>query len=131
MTKRSLAVALAATLIAAPSIGQEPDGRVLYMNNCAACHGAELEGQPDWMVRKPDGRLPAPPHDATGHTWHHSDDQLFLIVKDGLAAIAPGYETDMPAFGETMTDAEIEAVLEFIKGTWPEREREIQADRSR
>lgn len=82
------------------------------------------------MQRKSDGRLPAPPHDATGHTWHHSDAQLFRIVKDGLASIAPGYETDMPTFAGSMTDDEIRAVLDYIKGTWPERERKIQAARS-
>ncbi len=32
------------------------------------------------------------------HTWHHSDDQLFRIVKEGLASIVPGYETDMLTF---------------------------------
>ncbi|KFL30611.1 cytochrome C [Devosia riboflavina] len=106
------------------------DGRTLYLDNCAACHGVELEGQPDWMARLSNGRLPAPPHDETGHTWHHSDAQLFRIVKEGLASIAPGYETDMPAFGATMTDTEITAVLDYIKSTWPDRVRESQAQRS-
>lgn len=106
-------------------------GQALYLANCAGCHGESLQGQPDWMRRKPDGRLPAPPHDASGHTWHHSDAQLFLITKQGLGAIAPGYESDMPAFGDKLTDAEITAVLEYIKSTWPERERAYQADRSK
>jgi mono/diheme cytochrome c family protein len=105
-------------------------GRQLYADRCAACHGANLEGQPDWMKRKPDGRLPAPPHDATGHTWHHSDDQLFQIVRDGLSAIVPGYETDMPAFAGVMTDDEIVAVLDYIKSTWPERQQALQKKRS-
>lgn len=26
-----------------------PDGAALYRDNCASCHGADLEGQPDWM----------------------------------------------------------------------------------
>lgn len=111
-----------------PGVAQT-DGRQLYMDHCARCHGAQLEGQPDWMVRKPDGRLPAPPHDASGHTWHHSNGQLLTIVRDGLEAIAPGYATDMPAFGETLTDEQILAILEFIKSTWPERERAFQAAR--
>lgn len=104
-------------------------GRALYVENCASCHGISLEGQPDWMKRKPDGRLPAPPHDASGHTWHHSDAQLFKIVKDGYTAIAPGYETDMPVYRDLLTDDEIRAILNYIKGTWPERERESQARR--
>jgi mono/diheme cytochrome c family protein len=105
-------------------------GQRLYAERCAACHGKNLEGQPNWKVRLATGRLPAPPHDTEGHTWHHPDEELFLITKEGLAAVVPGYETDMPAFRESMTDAEIRAVIEFIKSTWPERERTYQARRT-
>lgn len=116
-----------------PPAGSQPAesrGRVLYLANCAGCHGANLEGQPDWMKRLPNGRLPAPPHDESGHTWHHSDEQLFTIVKGGLGAISPGYESDMPAFEAVLTDAEIRAVLDYIKSTWPERARKYQEARS-
>lgn len=106
------------------------EGRALYLANCASCHGANLEGQPDWMKRLPSGRLPAPPHDETGHTWHHSDKQLFTIVKYGMGAISPGYESDMPAFEGVLGDAQITAVLDYIKSTWPERARNYQAARS-
>jgi len=96
-------------------------GEKIYAANCAACHGAKLEGEPNWRVRKDSGRLPAPPHDATGHTWHHSDEHLFGIVKDGLTAYAPaGYATDMPAFKGILSDAEIHAVLAYIKSSWPQ-----------
>jgi mono/diheme cytochrome c family protein len=88
----------------------------------------ELEGQPNWRERLPSGRLPAPPHDASGHTWHHPDAVLFTITRDGLGAIVPGYESDMPAFGGVLSDAEIRAVLAFIKSRWPERERAFQAE---
>lgn len=103
-------------------------GQEVYAANCAACHGANLEGQPDWRRRNEDGRMPAPPHDASGHTWHHSDRQIFTITKLGLGAILPGYESDMPAYEGILSDAEIAAVLAFIKSTWPEREREFQAE---
>ncbi|MBP1807025.1 c-type cytochrome [Rubellimicrobium aerolatum] len=106
-------------------------GRDLYAAQCAACHGADLEGQPDWQVRGPDGRMPAPPHDASGHTWHHSDQALLRIIRDGLGALVPGYQSDMPVFGEVLSDAETEAVLAFIKSTWPERERAYQAEATR
>src|SRR3712207_7274070 len=36
-------------------------GGRLYEQHCAACHGAELKGQPEWQKRRSDGRLPAPP----------------------------------------------------------------------
>ena len=106
-------------------------GRTIYETQCAACHGAQLEGQPDWQMPLLSGRLPAPPHDATGHTWHHPDDILFRIVKEGTAAIVGGgYESDMPGFADVLSDAEIRAVLAYIKSTWPERERSYQAETS-
>lgn len=103
-------------------------GQDLYAQNCASCHGANLEGQPDWKRRLDNGRMPAPPHDASGHTWHHPDQDLLVIVRDGLGAIVPGSESDMPAFGSTLTDEDIGTILAFIKSTWPEREREFQAE---
>ena len=107
-------------------------GRQLYDDNCAACHGANLEGQPDWRQRRADGALPAPPHDETGHTWHHPDQQLFAITKQGTAAFVPtDYVTDMMGFGEVLSDAEIRAVLDYIKSRWPERIRARQADMTR
>ena len=94
-------------------------GRKLYVEACASCHGANLEGQPNWQKRLPSGRLPAPPHDASGHTWHHPDIDLFRVTKLGPAAYPTGYETDMPAFGDRLSDAEIAAILAYIKSTWP------------
>ena len=104
-------------------------GRSIYFRHCAVCHGAELEGQPDWQTPLPSDRLPAPPHDESGHTWHHSDQELFTITKKGLAAVVPDYESDMPAFQTILSDDEIAAVLDYIKSTWPRREREYQGAR--
>lgn len=108
------------------------EGRQIYAGNCASCHGAELQGQPDWKTPLPSGRMPAPPHDASGHTWHHPDGVLFRITKEGPAAVVGGgYESDMPGFAEVLSDEEIRAVLAFIKSTWPELERAYQAEISR
>jgi mono/diheme cytochrome c family protein len=94
-------------------------GAPLYLQHCAACHGAQLQGQPDWTSRDARGRLPAPPHDDSGHTWHHDDVVLFEVTKYGIGKHAPpGYESDMPAFGNTLTDAEIVATLAYIKSHW-------------
>ncbi|GAB4175284.1 MAG: hypothetical protein OHK0026_16570 [Rhodocyclaceae bacterium] len=98
-------------------------GKALYERNCASCHGARLEGQADWRRRRPDGRMPAPPHDRSGHTWHHPDDVLFEIVKEGLVPggnAPPGYLSDMPAFGRVLSDDEIRATLAYIESGWPE-----------
>ncbi|MBY0439926.1 MAG: cytochrome c [Burkholderiales bacterium] len=96
-------------------------GEPIYVAHCAACHGAKLEGQPDWKQRRPDGRLPAPPHDETGHTWHHPDEQLVRMTRLGVARAAGlnDHASDMPAFEGVLTDAEIIAVLSWIKSRWP------------
>ena len=99
-------------------------GATIYAQNCAACHGARLEGQPQWQRRLPSGRMPAPPHDETGHTWHHPDRMLFAMTRDGLVPpYAPkDYSSDMPAFRDKLTDDEIWAVLAYIKSHWKSRE---------
>lgn len=110
-------------------------GRRVYAAACASCHGVSLEGQANWQRRLPNGRLPAPPHDATGHTWHHPDEMLFRVTKYGPGAYPDGYQTDMPAFGKRLTDDEIAASLAFIKSTWPAdiraRQARIDADARR
>ena len=96
-------------------------GKAVYDARCAACHGAHLEGQPNWRERDQAGLLPAPPHDASGHTWHHPDQVLFDIVKYGVARAAhlKDYQTAMPTFEGVLSDADIMAVLSWIKAQWP------------
>src|SRR5690554_2567082 len=104
-------------------------GRVLYMSHCAACHGAALEGQPNWRERRENGRLPAPPHDESGHTWHHPDSVLMEITRNGLVpgVTAPeGYVSDMPAYSKLLNDHQIRAVLAYIKSSWPKQARDRQ-----
>ena len=106
-------------------------GKSVYAQHCASCHGARLEGQQNWLDRLPDGRMPAPPHDASGHTWHHPDTVLFGITKHGLVPgkyAAPGYQSDMPAFGGALSDEEIWAVLAYIKSAWPQDLRKAQRE---
>ncbi len=103
-------------------------GKRVYAQQCASCHGINLEGQPNWQAELPGGGRLAPPHDLTGHTWHHPDQQLFDITKyGGQKFSAPDYKNYMPAYAERMSDAEIWAVLAYIKSTWPPNIREAQA----
>ncbi len=97
-------------------------GALIYADYCASCHGVNLEGVPNWKQRQPNGKFPAPPHDSSGHTWHHHDALLLSIIADGGA---PGI-SDMPAFGDRLTGDEMRAVLTFIKSTWGDEERETQ-----
>ncbi len=96
-------------------------GAEIYEDSCASCHGGKLEGEANWRQPGADGRLPAPPHDPTGHTWHHPDMVLFRLTKYGPEALVGGdYESNMPGFDGILSDQEIVEVLAYIKSTWPE-----------
>ncbi len=119
----------ATTMADAQNAAQVRSGKLVYEQRCASCHGADLKGQPDWRSKLPSGRMPAPPHDDSGHTWHHADDILFGITKFGVAPhyAPPGYQSDMPAFGSTLTDQQIWDALAYIKSRWSPRARDAQA----
>lgn len=138
MSSARLRTGLALSALACGAAGAhaqtvDPDGRALYAQHCAHCHGAELEGQPDWRSPNPDGAYPAPPHSVEGHTWHHADAMLFDYVKRGGQAVLDdmgvAFASGMPAFGDALTDADIAAVLGYIKSTWPAEVRAAQAAR--
>ena len=111
------------------------NGEVLYKEHCASCHGVWLEGQPNWQRPGEDGILPAPPHDATGHTWHHGNRLLFDYTKFGGKRLmevrgVTGFKSGMSGFGDVMSDDEIWDVLAYIRSTWPDRIRDMQAIRN-
>lgn len=122
--------AQASTSWIAPSTGEvRKRGKQLYDQFCASCHGVNLQGQFNWRQRLPNGRLPAPPHDVSGHTWHHPDWQLRSMIKDGFVpgVTAPeGYQSDMPAFGSVLTDEQIDLIIGYIKSSWPEQALDAQ-----
>lgn len=109
-------------------------GAVLYVEHCAECHGAALEGAENWQDSTEDGTYLPPPHDDSGHTWHHSDKVLFEYVKlggDELFKDYPDIISAMPGFGDQLTDEEIWAILAFIKDSWSDENRKTQQTSSR
>lgn len=108
-------------------------GKKVYDENCASCHGVDLAGEANWRERNADDLLPAPPHDETGHTWHHPDAVLFALTKYGPAKMAgDGYQSAMPGFEEILPDTDILASLSYIKSRWPKeiQERHDQINQS-
>lgn len=104
-------------------------GETVYAEQCASCHGINLEGQPEWKSQDEDGSFRAPPHDENGHTWHHGDPILLEAIHKGGARFADvniGGTSNMPAFAERLSDAEITAVLTYIKSTWSDDIQQIQ-----
>lgn len=98
-------------------------GASLYSQYCAPCHGANLEGAPDWKQRLADGSFPPPPHDSSGHTWHHADSLLLQIMAEGGDR---AYNSKMPGFGDQLSPGELSAILDFLKSRWGREEREFQ-----
>ena len=110
-------------------------GKALYSEHCASCHGVQLEGQPNWWQPLSDGTLPAPPHDESGHTWHHDNQLLFDYTKlggEGLAAARglSGFKSAMPGFADAISDEGIWDTLAYIRSTWSEAIKQAQAGRN-
>lgn len=110
-----------------PGPGDRGPRPSLYLRNCAECHGASLEGQPNWKRPGANGVYPAPPHNSDGHTWHHPDAVLLQIIADGGTMPASA----MPAFAGQLTNAEIQAILAYIKTSWGPKELAFQAEATR
>lgn len=89
------------------TLGQEVFGRV-----CAECHGEKAEGH---------AYPPAPALDGSEHTWHHPDVQIREWIRNGKFGPVP-----MPASGNRVTEAEIDAVITYIKSLWSEEQRSFQ-----
>lgn len=121
--------AFAESLVPYQDAARVENGAVLYQDYCAACHGTKLEGEQNWREQDEDGYLPAPPHDKTGHTWHHADPLLIQITALGTEAIVGGtYKSRMAGFADVLSMDEVLDVLAFIKSTWPEEVIEIHND---
>ena len=102
-------------------------GKEVYQANCATCHGINAEGAPNWATPEPDGLFPAPPHNDTGHTWHHSDRVLYETITSGMGdPLKPGSPLRMPAFGDKLSDEENRALIEYFKSLWGEEHRRWQ-----
>ena len=103
-------------------------GRQVYLEHCAVCHGQNAEGQPNWKQPDANGNFPAPPHDDSGHTWHHADGLLYEIIRDGFRdpLKPPDSPLTMPAFGDKLRDVEIRAVIAYFKSLWSEQSRSFQ-----
>jgi mono/diheme cytochrome c family protein len=91
-------------------------GRKLYLQYCAECHGKNAEGSPNWRQKNPDGKYPPPPLNGTGHAWHHPMNVLRMTIRDGTQKLGGS----MPAWGGKLSQQEIDDIIAWIQGEWPD-----------
>jgi mono/diheme cytochrome c family protein len=102
-------------------------GKHIYATHCAGCHGSDMKEEQGWPQRRPNGGMPASPLDQSGSAWQHSDQWLFTTIKQGGQATASsGNTSSMPAVGGGLSDADIWAVISYIKSTWPKHIQDVQ-----
>jgi mono/diheme cytochrome c family protein len=102
------ALALAALCaVAASAEGAAPDGKALYANNCAKCHGEDGSG-----ATKMGKKLHAP--DFRKERWQrrHDDEENETAVRDGVKEEG---KVRMPAFSKKLTPEQIRAVAAFVR----------------
>lgn len=100
-----------AQLVGGASQGGVLDGRQVFVGACQACHQAGGQGLPGVF----------PP--LAGASWVKGDPHVLAqIVLHGLhgpiEVSGKTYNGAMPAFGAQLGDAELAAVLTFIRGEW-------------
>lgn len=91
-------------------------GKQVYDGHCARCHGDSGQGDPAWRQPGADGLYPPPPLDGSGHSWHHSTAWLKDMIRNG----SPPGKGNMPAWGDTLSDEEIDAVIAWFQSRWPD-----------
>lgn len=88
-----------AALIATPALAAGPDGAALFGQNCSACHQAEGQGIP--------GAFPA-----------LAGDKFVVGDAKAVAAKVLHGKNAMPAFSDSLNDAEIAAILTHVRSHW-------------
>ncbi|HEC13326.1 MAG TPA: c-type cytochrome [Acidiferrobacteraceae bacterium] len=91
-------------------------GEQIFKKNCAVCHGAKAEGNPNWKVKGPGGKYPPPPLNGKGHAWHHQRPVLIRSIMQGTQNRGGG----MPAFAGKLSDSDADAVISWITSLWPD-----------
>jgi mono/diheme cytochrome c family protein len=97
-------------------------GRALYETACAACHGSDGRGA---SASRVGFDTPLPDFTDCSFVTVEPDADWMAVAHDGGPARA--FDRRMPAFGEAMTDAELQQALDYIRGfctntAWPRGE---------
>lgn len=103
-----------ATAPSTPTPDPVAQGQEVYLRVCAECHGPNGEGRAN--------ELAAPALDESEHAWHHPDQQ----IRDWIVNGKLGLGREMPAYGEELTDDEVDAVIVYLHTLWTPEQLEQQ-----
>ncbi|MFQ6023847.1 MAG: c-type cytochrome [Acidiferrobacterales bacterium] len=103
--------------------GKAPDpkavvlGNKLYEKHCQVCHQKDGVGENPipWSIRNPE-YLTAMPLNETSHAWHHSDEELVKMIREGLRRT-----NRMPAWKSVLSEKEAYDIVSYIKSLWSPR----------
>jgi mono/diheme cytochrome c family protein len=116
-----LALAAEATLAAAQPASSNSGGE-LYKAACAACHGVDGRGTSPTLLGFD---TPVPDFTDCSFSTVEPDADWMAVSHDG--GPARGFDRRMPAFGDAMSEGELQQVLDVIRGfcgnpAWPRGE---------
>ncbi len=77
-------------------------GKIIYLDNCAACHGEKIEG-----MKAEDAGLETDSPDLKQRLLSHTDGDFFWKIRNGRG--------DMPSFQDELSDNEIWNVINYIR----------------
>ena len=95
---------------------QVAQGKELFRQNCAVCHGQNGEATPDWKQTDANGNYPPPPLNGSAHTWHHDLDLLRRTIREGGQKLGGV----MPAFEDKLDATQIDSIIAFFQSKWPD-----------
>jgi len=103
----------ALAVIGAASQQMPPDGRALFNANCATCHGADGTGSARHNPAEVGFDLPLPNFADCSFANREADADWSSIIHRGGPRRA--FPRVMPAFGEALSDEEIDAIIGYIR----------------
>jgi mono/diheme cytochrome c family protein len=117
-----LILSLAAAATSAAQTASAKSGAELYTAACAACHGADGRGTTPTLLAFD---TPVPDFTDCSFSTVEPDADWMAVSHDGGPARA--FDRRMPAFGDALTDDELQRVLDHIRGfcvnpAWPRGE---------
>ncbi|GBD39020.1 hypothetical protein HRbin37_01282 [bacterium HR37] len=97
-------------VVATNTAGDPSKGKEKFEQICASCHGPEGKGDGPAAAA-----LEPKPRDLSDASYVStlSDEHLFKVIKEGGAAV--GKSPLMPAWGNTLSDGDINNVIAFIR----------------